>query len=375
MTPLMVTDLATISKSWYREDVEGTITAIHARGVEMDVPSLPVTTKAHLHISEASEGHLENFNTLFTVGQILKVKIRLLRWDNTRWEVSLRAVLVEARWRNEFPGANKFPDLSKTVGYVERVDEFGAYVRLKDKFAGRVSAHYLNLIPYNQRLQAGASIAVHAGRWDFENNCPFLHPVITIEVTGVVEKVKVCNTIKQRKNKAYLEGKMSVILQVRTETHGIVSCNVSDLIKISERFWVGKQVSVSIQLELLAKGIRNAKIVLNESDKILYGKVPQIGTVVEALVKSVKAYGVFCALADNLVGLVRHNLVVHEKTTDLDRRIRPGDLIRVMVLPTSPERRGLNLDFVTMIAPHAPDEQEGHEIPSQEDSININTDS
>ena len=336
--------------NWYGKNVEGIITEIHSWGVEMDILSLPVSTRGHLHISQASEGQVENLATLFAVGQILRVKVRLLRKDKTGWEVSLKAVLVEARW------AAEFPDSSGAIGCVERVGEFGALVRLKCGLVGRVSAYNLSLIPQSHQLEVGATIVVKMGKWDFESRCPLLHPVITVAVAGLIDAVNVSLHIASEKKKNIGSSKTTV--RVSTESYGVVDCDISRLIKIQERFRVGRNVMVSIELASWIRRVRQGEVILDESDKIKYGQVPEVGSVIEVLVIRVVDYGAFCKVADNLAGLIHHKSVIHDKTPELGRYIRPGDLISVRVLSTPPDRPGLSLDFVTMVTPASQVEQQ-----------------
>ena len=335
-------------RAWRGKNVEGIITKINSWGVELDIFSLPESTKAHLHISQASEGKVNNLETLFAVGQVLMVKIRLLRKDRTGWEVSLKATFSEARWAAEFLDSNG------AVGCVERVGEFGALVRLKGGLVGRVSAYHLSSIPQSQQLEVGAAILVQMGEWDFESGSPLLHPVITLAVAGVIEAVEVRVRIRSRKKKN--SGSSKATVRVSTEAYGIVDCDVSRLIKIQERFRVGINVMVAIELASWSRGIRQGVVILSDSDKIQYGQVPQVGSVIESLVITVLDYGAFCYVADNVAGLIHHKSVIHDKTPELGRYVRPGDLICVRVLSTPPDRPGLCLDFVTMVKPCPQDE-------------------
>jgi ribosomal protein S1 len=160
-------DLAAV-KIWNGKNVEGIVVEIHSHGVMVNIPCLPVSTKAYIHISQVSDGYIENFKTSFTVGQSVTVKVRFLRKDKTAWEVSRKAVLNEALWSNEFP------EFSEAVGYVERIGDFGALVKLKDGFVGRISAFQLIFFPKDQQLEVGPTIEVRIGKWDFSGQCPLL---------------------------------------------------------------------------------------------------------------------------------------------------------------------------------------------------------
>ncbi len=315
----------------------------------MSIPSLPITANAQMHISQALEGYIKNLENLFSVGQRITVKVRFLRKDQTAWQVSRKAALREAHWRAEFP------DSHHATGCVERIAPFGALVRLKGRLAGKISAHNLLLIPESQQLKVGSAVEVVFGKWDYEVQGPTLHPKIEVVVTGHIEAVETEALIASaNKNN---RGKLQVWVLVKTDAYGIVECDISRLVKIQERFPVGKLVTVSIPLWIKIPGGFRGRIVLSESEVPPYSRVPEVGAVIEAQVVSVLGYGAFCLLADNVAGFLHHQLIVPDKKPALGKYVRPGDLLRVRVSSVPLDKPAPVLDFVTMVTPFSQKER------------------
>ena len=324
---------------WHGKNVDGIVTEIHSYGVILNASSLPISTKAFLHISQVSDGYIQNLQTSYTVGQSVTVKVRFLRKDKTAWEVSRKAVLNEGLW------AKEFPEFSETVGCVERTGDFGALVKLKDGFVGRISAFQLSFFPKGQQLEVGATLEVRIGKWDFGVQCPLLIPKVKVEETGLIEAVEIRTKTKSNKSKRMLRAKA----RVNTASYGIVNCDIANFIKIQERFTVGNQVRVSIQLASWSREGFQGEIVLSDSEKVLYGQAPQIGSVIEVPVVSVLDYGAFCLVADNTLGLVHHQLVVQDKKPELGRYVGPGDLLRVRIGSPAENQKGFVLEFIAMV--------------------------
>jgi len=318
----------------------------------VNIPCLPVSTKAYIHISQVSDGYIENLKTSFTVGQSVTVKVRFLRKDKTAWEVSRKAVLNEALWSNEFP------EFSEAVGYVERIGDFGALIKLKDEFVGRISAFQLSFFPKDQQLEVGTTIEVRIGKWDFSGQCPLLIPKIKVEEAGLIEAVEIRAKVKANKSKAMM---LRAKARVNTASYGIVNCDIANFIKIQERFAVGKQVRVSIQLASWSKEGFQGEIALSDSEKLLYGQAPQVGSVIEVPVVSVLDYGAFCLVADNIFGLVHHQLVVQDKKPELGKYVGPGDLLRVRVASLA-EKKGFVLEFLAMVTPFSQDKEQADSL-------------
>lgn len=322
---------------WYSQNVVGVVTEIGKIGIWLNAPELPFFSKAFMHISQADEQYVVDLNSLFTLGQSLTVKVRFFRRETSQWEVSRRAVLRNDRWEKEFP------KYTIAVGHVDRIGDFGALIRLKEGFVGRIAPNVLGYLRESELPTAGAEIEVKVGKkWDLSGQGPLLIPCMQFEEKGLVKSLKIRSTNKKRK--------LLAIIEVDTERFGVVECDITKFINRATRFAVGSRACVSIRLtDLIERGAYGTIVACGE-ERIVSGEAPEIGSEIEAEVLGVVDYGAFCLVADGVVGMLHHSFIVKDRKPELGKYVRPGDLLKVRVKNNFSEQKGSNIDFVSMVS-------------------------
>ena len=110
--------------------VKGEITSIKKFGAFVDIGGL----EGLIPISEISWGHVEDINSLLSVGQKVDVAIKKLDWENDKFSFSMKETLPDP-WNNI---RLKYPEGSSHKGTVGRLSPFGAFVTLEPGIDGLV---------------------------------------------------------------------------------------------------------------------------------------------------------------------------------------------------------------------------------------------
>jgi small subunit ribosomal protein S1 len=106
--------------------LDGTVTGITSFGLFMNAGGV----EGLVHISEVSWDRVANINTLYAVGDTMKVKV--IQIDGNRVSFSIKRMLPD-------PWIQAFEDYKPNTiveGTVTRVTDFGAFVKISDHVAG-----------------------------------------------------------------------------------------------------------------------------------------------------------------------------------------------------------------------------------------------
>lgn len=329
-----------ISK-WYGKKVTGRVTRVMPYGLALEVPGLPHTRTAFLHVSQVSDSYIQSLEDKFTVGETLEVMVLRLKSHPPEWEVGLWALVCQARWQAVLPEGNK------ATGRVERIAALGALVSIGAGFVGRIPKRTCDILVALGLIGLGRSIEVQAGRWDWTGDGPLLLPLWKATVEGVIQSVDSRVSAKRHKLHEWL--------RVMVQELGTVECSVSRLVCIEERFHVGDSVKVDIDTAMLNERLlRSAhpsigRVVISEEQQTRYGAIPPLGSTFDAVVMTVAGYGAFCKIADNITGLVYLTQIVNDQIPELERYVSPGDVLRLRILPPGHRDKEFHLQFLSLV--------------------------
>lgn len=327
---------------WSGKKVTGRVTRVTPYGLTLEVPGLPRTSAAFLHVSQVSDSYVQSLEAEFTVGQTLEVMILRLKSDPfPEWEVSLWALVCQARWQVALPEG------SKATGRVERIGDMGALVSIGPGLVGRIPQYYCDALVPLGLVGLGKSIEVQIGEWDWTGDGPILVPSLETTAQGVIQSINSYIHMKQHKLHRWLE--------VVVQELGSVKCSVSHLVCIEERFHVGDSVTVEIDTTMPGKRLlrhghsRMFRVAISEEQQARYGAIPPLGSTFDAVVMTVTNYGAFCMLADSINGLVHRTQIVNDQIPEMERYVSPGDVLRVRILPPGPKDKGYHLEFISLV--------------------------
>ncbi len=119
------------------QTIGGTITSIRDFGAFVDIGGVD----GLIPISEIGWSRVENINDHFSVGQEVNVVIKNLDWDKDRIALSLKETL-EDPWDSV---RDTFPEGSKHVAKVARLEQFGAFVTLAPGVDGLIHISKLGM--------------------------------------------------------------------------------------------------------------------------------------------------------------------------------------------------------------------------------------
>jgi len=146
--------------------VRGEITSIKKFGAFVDIGGL----EGLIPISEISWGHVEDINSLLSIGQKVDAAIKKLDWENDKFSFSLKEILPDP-WNNI---GLKYPEGSSHKGKVARLTPFGAFVALEPGIDGLI---HISQLGKGKRIN-------HPGEVLEENQ------TIAVKIVGVEEEGK-----------------------------------------------------------------------------------------------------------------------------------------------------------------------------------------
>ncbi len=150
-----------IKKIKVGEEIRGQVSGIMPFGIFVQAEKDKLLLEGLVHISEISWERVDDLNTLFKVGQKVKVKVLEINKETGKLNLSIKQ-LKDDPWVEM---AKKYPLEKKTKGKVTRLVAFGAFIELEPGVEGLI---HISKIPAEYNIKAGKKIDVYVESLDPE---------------------------------------------------------------------------------------------------------------------------------------------------------------------------------------------------------------
>lgn len=151
-----------VLKKIKKDDVlTGKVSGIMPFGIFIQAEKEGVFLDGLVHISEVSWERVENLNSLFKVGQKIKVKVLGVDKNSTKLTLSIKR-LKEDPWLKI---SQKYQPEKKFKGRVTRLAPFGAFVELEEGIEGLI---HISKIPADFEVKVGKKVDVYLENLDLE---------------------------------------------------------------------------------------------------------------------------------------------------------------------------------------------------------------
>jgi len=336
---------ATLSAIHEGKVVEGVVKNITEYGVFVDLGGMD----GLLHITDISWGRVKHPSELFSVGDMITVKILNLDVERERVSLGMKQ-LIEDPWATAI---EKYPVGSRINGTVVSLTDYGAFVELEEGIEGLIhvsemswtrkirhpskvvsigevaEAVVLDIKPENRRISLGMKQAV-PNPWDV-----------------ISEKYPVGTTI---------EGKIKNITDFGLFIG--IDEGIDGLVHISDISWTKR---IKHPSELYKKGEVIQAIVLDiekEHERFSLGikqlqtdpwktvaERYEVGKEITGTVTNLTDFGVFIELEEGIEGLVHVSEIGKEKIKTPIGRFNVGDVITAKVMNINSDERRIGLSI------------------------------
>jgi small subunit ribosomal protein S1 len=325
--------------------VEGTVKNITEYGVFVDLGGVD----GLLHITDISWGRVKHPSELFSVGDVITVKV--LGLDAEKEKVSLgMKQLTDDPWST---ASEKYPINSHISGKVVSLTDYGAFVELEEGIEGlihvsemswtrkirhpskvvnpgeEVEAVVLDIRPESRRISLGMKQAV-PNPWDIISE---KYPVGTI-IEGKIKNITDFGLfigIDEGIDGLVHISDISWTKRIKHPSEvykkgDVVQAKVLDIEKESERFSLGIKQMQPDPWETVAERY-------------------EVGSEITGTVTNITDFGVFVELEEGIEGLVHVSEISREKTKTPAGKFNMGDVITAKVMNINSDERRIGLSI------------------------------
>jgi small subunit ribosomal protein S1 len=325
--------------------VEGTVKNITEYGVFVDLGGVD----GLLHITDISWGRVKHPSELFSVGDVITVKV--LGLDAEKEKVSLgMKQLTDDPWST---AAKKYPINSHISGKVVSLTDYGAFVELEEGIEGlihvsemswtrkirhpskvvnpgeEVEAVVLDIRPESRRISLGMKQAV-PNPWDVISE---KYPVGTI-IEGKIKNITDFGLfigIDEGIDGLVHISDISWTKRIKHPSEvykkgDVVQAKVLDIEKESERFSLGIKQMQPDPWETVAERY-------------------EVGSEITGTITNITDFGVFVELEEGIEGLVHVSEISREKTKTPSGKFNMGDVITAKVMNINSDERRIGLSI------------------------------
>ena len=133
------------------EEVSGTVSKMLPFGL---LVTLPGEVEGLVHISEISWDRVENLESMYKVGDPVKVKIISIDPYSGKVNLSIKQLQGDP-WKE---GTKKYPVGKEIDAVISRTSSFGAFVQLEQGIEGLIHS---SKIPYGRKLEVGEKVKIN----------------------------------------------------------------------------------------------------------------------------------------------------------------------------------------------------------------------
>ncbi|MDB5354528.1 MAG: restriction endonuclease-like protein [Phycisphaerales bacterium] len=247
-------------------------------------------------------------------------------------------IVLASDWKTRFPVGVKLR------GTPKEVDSFGCHVELEPGLLGVLSERHVRTLELLGMFRIADPIDVVIRLWDDYLRRPLLMLPPSLDVQGTIDSIEFRFSRKGQKLRQFVN--------VQIESLGVIPCYSRDLYVSKGRFPPGRSVQVAIDLnhQLMRDKHIVGSIVLSENQDGWYSQAPRIGSIISAVVVKQLGFGAICQIADGVTAMLHRTDVVQDTIPDLDKYLRPGDLIKVEIKASSVPEYPISLEFKSLIA-------------------------
>jgi len=321
--------------------VEGRVSNITPYGAFVDLGG---GISGLIYIADLSWTKVEKVSDVVKVGDIVKVKVTKIDWDNNHISLSLKDTQPDP-WETI---EEKYPVGSKTVGKVVAVTDFGIFVRLKNGIEGLVHASEVCWLGEYKEVKDNYKVGDEV-------------EVVVIRINK--EKRHLSLSIKRLSPNPY--EKLKEKYPPGTKVSGVVtelvpfgafvkiaSEGVEGLIHIGDLSWTKnikhprEVLSIGDKIEVVVLGVKpeEEKVILGlkqlkENPFVKYS----VGKVVDCKVRKIMSSGVVVELEPEVEGIIRTSELSLEKVDDPAKVIKIGEWIKAKVISSDEEEKKILL--------------------------------
>lgn len=143
---------------------------------------------------------------------------------------------------------------------------------------------------------------------------------------------------------------LKCIAYAATDDNILITCDVVDWVDPQKRLRPGQRVSVRVvPRDCQEHWLPYGEIIGPPDIMEPHQNIPEIGTELEGVVKTVKDYGAFVVVADGVAILLHRTSIVQDSVANLGEYLHPGDIVKVIIRESTDGNHPYTLDFVARV--------------------------
>lgn len=338
----------------FRTVDEGIVKRVFRNSAELEL--IQTGARGYLHISRFSDKDTNPPLTDFVrEGEILPVVVGRFSSRHDCWEVSHRAYLRRRKLE-----ALGFAHGETRVAEIQHATELGCTLKLQQATAYLATPPHpwskYRVLFQSGRLAQGRSIEVVIGTWSPEAE-GLLVQLPTVRADQLSQEIQRAEVILLRPR--YIKGKhkLQSVMYLELVGQGIARIDVSELLDVETAFPVGSRAPIQAEAVDVYTGLIKASVVWEQTQFSTPIVIP-IGEIRSGVVTRTTPYGAICLLDNRVAAFMHKSTVFGSVSENLDKYLRPGDLVEVKTLEECTSQGSNRVEFVRRIEPFNEEQNE-----------------